>query len=245
MIRTGIGGWVYPPWRGGNFYPVGLPQKRELEFASRAVGAIEINATFHSLQKPESFRRWRSEVPAGFVFSLKGSRFITNRKDLRTAQDAFDKFFAQGLEELGPQLGPIVWQLAATKQFDGDEVAAFFKLLPRKLGKLRLRHAIEAPHESFLSDTFADIAQAAKVAIVYLEAEGAACIARRTADFAYLRCKDMLSDCPTGYPPGELDRIARLCREWGRTGDVFAMMINGAKERAPAAAMALAARLSA
>jgi uncharacterized protein YecE (DUF72 family) len=243
MIRTGIGGWVYPDWRKGNFYPEGLAQKRELEWASRQLGAIEINGTYHSLQKPESFRKWREATPEAFVFAVKGSSYITNRKVLAGAGESMVKFFAQGLEELGDRLGPILWQMMHTKKFDGEDIAAFFALLPRELKGLPLRYAIEAGHESFDCDEFKDIARKANVAVVYLEQEGRACIAEPTADFAYLRCKEMQAAEPTGYPPKELDRVAKLCRQWDKQGDVFAFMINGAKERAPAAAMALADKL--
>lgn len=242
-IRTGIGGWVYPDWRKGMFYPEGLVQKRELEFASRALGAIEINGTYHSLQKPESFRKWREATPEGFVFAVKGSSYVTNRKVLGSAGESLGKFFAQGLEELGDRLGPILWQMMHTKKFDAEDVAAFFALLPKELNGLPLRHAIEAGHESFDCPEFLDLARKANVAVVYLEQEGRARIAKRTADFAYLRCKNTQSDEPAGYPPAELDRLAKLCREWGNQGDVFAFMIAGAKERAPAAAMALAERI--
>ena len=243
-IRTGIGGWVYPEWRKGNFYPEGLAQKRELEWASRQLGAIEINGTYHSLQKPESFRKWREATPDGFVFAIKGSSYISNRKVLASTGEAMVKFFAQGLDELGDRLGPILWQLMATKRFEADDIAAFFDLLPRELNGLPLRYAIEAGHESFACPEFLAIARKANVAVAYLEQEGRACIAEPTADFAYLRCKNMTSAEPTGYPPRELERIAGLCREWGERGDVFAFMINGAKERAPAAAMALAEKLA-
>lgn len=243
-IRTGIGGWTYPAWRKGAFYPEGLAQKRELEWASRRLGTIEINGTYHSLQKPESFRKWREATPEGFVFAVKGSSYISNRKVLASAGEAMVKFYAQGLDELGDKLGPIVWQLMATKRFEADDIAAFFDLLPRELKGLPLRYAIEAGHESFDCPEFIQIARKANVAVVYLEQEGRARIAERTADFAYLRCKNMTGEEPSGYPPAEIERIAGLCREWGGQGDVFAFMINGAKERAPAAAMALADKLA-
>ena len=242
-IRTGIGGWTYPEWRGGAFFPKGLPHNRELEFASRAVGAIEVNGTFYRLQKPESFRQWRDESPDGFVFAIKGSQFVTNRKVLAGAGEGLAKFMAQGLTQLGEKLGPICWQMAATKRFEPDDFAAFLQLLPRERDGLKLRHAVEAGHESFACPEFLDLAREANVAVVYLEQEGRACIAERTADFAYLRCKNLASDEPDGYSPKDIDRIAGLCRGWGEQGDVYAFMINGAKERAPAAAMALAERL--
>lgn len=243
MIRTGIGGWVYPDWRRGNFYPAGLPHKDELGFASRALGAIEINATFRRLQTPESFRKWRAEVPADFVFAVKGSAFVTNRKVLASARESIGKFFAQGLEELGDQLGPIVWQMAHTKQFEAEDFAAFLALLPRQLAGRPVRHAVEAGHESFDCAEFADLMRAAGLAIVYLEQDERCRIAQQTTGFTYLRCKKLQHRLARGYPPAELDRIARLCRTWGEDGDVFAFMINGAKERAPAAAKALAQRI--
>lgn len=242
-IRTGIGGWTYPDWRKGMFYPEGLVQKRELEWASRQLGAIEINGTYHSLQKPESFRKWREATPEGFVFAVKGSSYVTNRKVLASAGDSLAKFFGQGVEELGDRLGPILWQMMHTKKFDAEDLTAFFDLLPRELNGLPLRHAIEAGHASFDCAEFRELARKAKVAVVYLEQEGRACIAEPTADFAYLRCKNMVGTEPTGYPPQDIERIAGLCREWGEQGDVFAFMINGAKERAPAAAMALTEKL--
>ena len=261
-IRTGIGGWTYPDWRKGNFYPEGLAQKRELEFASRVLGTIEINGTAHSLQKPETFRKWREATPDGFVFAVKGSSYVTNRKVLASAGESLAKFFGQGLEELGDRLGPILWHFMGTKKFDAEDVAAFLAMLPREHKGLPLRHAIEAGHESFACAEFVDLAREAGVAIVWLEQAGLSSIADRTADFAYLRCKNTQPDEPAGYPDAELDRIAALCRDWeagrapeglpyagdpadsaGRKGDVFAFMIAGAKERAPAAALALAEKV--
>jgi uncharacterized protein YecE (DUF72 family) len=262
-IRTGIGGWTYADWRGGAFYPQGLRQADEQAFATRAVGAIEINATFYRRQSAASFAAWRETAPPGFVYTLKGSRFVTNRKVLASAGEALGSFFAQGLVELGDKLGPIMWQLAATKRFEADDLAAFLALLPHEYQGLGLRHAIEVGHESFTCAEFVDLARAAGVAIVWSDKDSRSPIADRTADFAYLRLQAMRSECPTGYPPAELDRIAALCRAWaageappdlpysgrradseGRGGAVYAFCINGAKERAPAAAMALAERLT-
>ncbi|MXP41967.1 DUF72 domain-containing protein [Altererythrobacter soli] len=258
-IRAGIGGWVYPEWRKGTFYPEALAQKRELEWASRQVGVIEINGTYRRLQKPESFRTWREQTPKGFVFTLKGSSYVTNRKVLAGAGDALARFFGQGLEELGDRLGPIVWQFMGTKRFEAEDMAAFLALLPVEHKGVRLRHAVEVGHESFACPQFVDLARAAGAAIVWCEQEGRTPIADRTADFAYLRCKNLVAEEPTGYPAEDIQRIAALCRAWaageapeglayagdpaasrGKGGDVFALMINGAKERAPAAAQALA-----
>lgn len=243
-IRTGIGGWVYEPWRE-TFYPKGTKQSDELHYASRQVGAIEINATFYSRQKPESFAKWRDATPDGFVFALKGSRFVSNRRNLAEAGEGVRNFVAQGLTELGPKLGPIFWQLAKTKKFDPDEIAAFLALLPAKHEGHALRHAIEVGHDSFACPEFTDLARKAGVAIVYSEEEARPAIDARTADFRYARLQGMQSDIETGYPPAELDRLAALCRKWDGEGtDVLCFLINGAKERAPAAAMALAERLA-
>lgn len=243
-VRTGIGGWTYPPWRGGVFYPKGLRQKDELAHAAGTLGAIEINGTFHSLQKPESFRKWAETAPDGFRFAVKGSSYTTYRKDLTTAGESLAKFFATEPTALGDRLGPFCWQLMAGKKFVADEIAGFFALLPREWAGAPLRHALEVGHESFACDEFIAIARAHGVAIVYLEAEDRPAIDADTADFRYARFKQMQADVDTGYPPAELDRIASLLRGWSETREVFAFCINGAKERAPAAAMALADRLA-
>src|SRR5690606_7769390 len=190
------------------------PQKRELEYASRALGAIEINGTYHSLQKPESFRKWREATPDGFVFAVKGSSYVTNRKVLASAGESLGKFFGQGLEELGDRLGPILWHFMGTKKFDAEDFAAFLAMLPRQLKGLPLRYAVEVGHESFACTEFVDMAREASVAIVWLEQEGRSSIADRTADFAYLRCKNTQPSEPAGYSSAELERIASLCRDW-------------------------------
>ncbi len=261
-IRTGIGGWTHAEWRGGTFFPEDLVQRRELEFASRAVRAIEINGTFYRLQKPASFRRWREETPEGFVFTLKGSRFVTNRKLLASAGEGIENFMNQGIVELGDRLGPICWQLATTKRFEVDDLARFLDLLPGAWDGLPLRHALEVGHESFVCPEFVRLARERDVAVVFSDHPERVQLADRTAGFAYMRLQKMRSACPTGYPPGRLADLAETCRAWsagkaprgldyaddpdksaGKGGDVFAFMINGAKERAPAAAIALAGRL--
>jgi len=243
-IRTGIGGWVYEPWRDGVFYPNGLKQADELHYASRTVRAIEINSTFYSRQKPESFAKWRDIAPDGFVFTLKGSRYVSNRRNLAEAGEGVRNFVEQGIIELGDKLGPIFWQLTKTKKFDPDEIAAFLDLLPRKHEGIALRHAIEIGHESFACAEFTELMCKVGVAIVYSEEEARAAIDEATADFGYARLQGMQADCDTGYPAEELDRLAALCRKWeDERGEAFVFLINGAKERAPAAAVALAKRL--
>src|ERR1700685_3618606 len=152
-IHVGIGGWTYEPWRGV-FYPAGLAHKRELEYASRRLTSIEINSTYYSTFKPASWRAWREQTPEGFVFSVKASRYCTNRKLLAAAAESITRFAGQGLAELGLRLGPIHWQLAASKRFDAEDIEGFLKLLPREVDGLPLRHALEVRHESFKDKRF-------------------------------------------------------------------------------------------
>jgi uncharacterized protein YecE (DUF72 family) len=243
-IRVGIGGWTYEPWRGGAFYPVGLPQARELEYAGQHLTGLEINGTFYRSQTPASFAKWRDVVPADFVFSLKASRFCTNRKVLAEAGESIAKFTGQGLTELGDKLGPILWQLAGTKKFEPDDMAAFLKLLPAAQDGVPLRHAIEPRHESFRDPAFFAMAREAGVAVVFAEAEDYPCFEEQTGDFTYARLQTSRESEPNGYSDADLDRWAAQAREWAKGGrDVFVFFIAGAKVRNPAAAQALIARL--
>lgn len=241
-IRIGIGGWNYQPWRGV-FYPVDLIQKRELAFASRALTSIEINGTYYSSFKPESWRRWRDETPDGFVFSVKASRFCTNRKILADAGPSIGRFMQQGLTELGDKLGPINWQFMATKKFVADDMAAFLSLLPGKQDGLPLRHAIEVRHPSFVDTAFTDLARRHGVAIVHAKDEEFPEIDVTTANFTYARLKASQEDLETGLTVKELGGLARHVRAKAKHGDVFAYFIAGAKVRNPAAAQALIAKL--
>ena len=242
-IHVGIGGWDYDPWRG-TFYPVGLPKAKQLEHASRRVTAIEINATFYKLQRPELFERWAAATPEGFKFAIKGSRFCVNRRVLAEAGEAIGRFCGQGLEALGDRLGPILWQLAETKRFDADDLRAFLAALPREAQGLRLRHVLEVRHESFRDSALPDLAREAGVAIAFVDAPGVPAIDAPAADFAYARLKGMREEEAEGYSSDELDRWAALARRWSESGrEVFLFFINGAKVRAPAAAEALLARL--
>src|SRR5262245_63946455 len=148
MIRVGIGGWVFAPWRG-EFYPKGLAQARELEYASRKLTSIEINGTFYSTQKPESFRKWAGETPDDFVFSLKGPRYATHRRVLAEAGESIERFFTSGVTELKQKLGPVLWQLPPTKAFDPQDFAGFLALLPPVLDGRPIRHVVEVRHKSF------------------------------------------------------------------------------------------------
>ena len=243
-IRVGVGGWTYEPWRG-TFYPDKWPQAKELDYAGQKLTAIEINGTFYGRQKPASFVKWRDAVPDGFVFSAKASRYCTNRKVLAEAGGSIANFVEQGIVELGDKLGPILWQLAGTKRFDAEDMAAFLKLLPAEHGGLRLRHAIEPRHESFRDPAFFAMAREAGVAVVYAEAEDYPKFDEQTADFTYARIQTAREALPLGYTEAELDRLAAQARSWARGGrDVFLFFIAGDKVRNPAAAQALIAGLA-
>jgi uncharacterized protein YecE (DUF72 family) len=241
-IRIGIGGWTFEPWRGV-FYPADLPHKRELEFASRALTSIEINGTYYSTFKPDSWRKWRDETPDGFVFSVKASRFCTNRKILASAGDSIEKFIGQGLTVLGGKLGPINWQFMATKKFDPEDFAAFLALLPREKDGIALRHAIEVRSPSFAIQEFYDLARKHRVAIVFAKDEDFPEIDQHTADFTYARLMASREDIETGVTESELKGFARQAKSWAKHGDVFAYFISGAKVRNPAAAQALIGKL--
>ena len=242
-IRVGIGGWTYPPWRG-SFYPDKLPQARELEYASRQLGAIEINATFYGRQKPKSWETWEKTVPDGFQFAIKGSRFCVMRSRLCEGAEGIGNFFAQGFAALGPKLGPILWQFAGRRKFDRDDIAGFIDLLPERLDGIALRHAIEPRHESFRDEEFLALCRARNIAVVFEDSDDYPLIEADTADFAYVRLQRMSEEVPTGYDDAALDRFAAKAREWQKRGDAYIFMINGAKVRAPAAALALQERLA-
>lgn len=242
-IRVGVGGWTFEPWRGP-FYPDGLPQKRELEYASRALTTIEINGTYYSSFKPESWQKWHDETPDDFMFAVKASRFCTNRRVLAEAGPSIEKFFAQGINRLGRKLGPINWQLANTKKFDPADCKDFLSLLPKKLGKLKLRHAIEVRHSSFATPAFYRLAKKHGVAIVAAKSEDFPEIDEPTADFTYARLMVTDEKRPKGVTPAQLKTIADRAKAWAKRGDAFVYFISSAKVRNPAAAQALIAAIA-
>lgn len=242
-IRIGIGGWNFPEWRGGAFYPEGLPQRRELEFASRALTSIEINATYYGSQKPESFQKWHDETPEDFTFAVKASRFATNRRVLAEGGDSIARFLNSGITRLGAKLGPINWQFAETKQFDPSDFAAFLDLLPAEQDGTPLRHAIEARHISFAAPEAADLCRARNIALIRSGDSKFPEIDANTADFAYLRIMGT-QDLPQGYDEDGLTRWTEEAQRIAAGRDLYLYVISGTKHRNPAAAQALIARLS-
>lgn len=260
-VRAGIGGWTFEPWRGV-FYPKGLRQADELAYAAQHLPVIEINSTYYSSQKPESFAKWAAATPEGFVFTLKASRFCTNRKVLADAGESVGKFLNQGIAELGDRLGPILWQFMATKKFDAADFEAFLDLLPADLEGRRLRHAVEVRHESFRDAAFLDMCRARNVAVCLTEHAEFPMIADPTADFVYARLMAGSDEIETGYEAAALDAWADRLQAYAKgdlPGDlpmietreaaegpreVFAFFISEGKVRAPAAAQALMRRFA-
>jgi uncharacterized protein YecE (DUF72 family) len=243
QIRIGVGGWTYPPWRGV-FYPDKLPQSKELEYASRQLSAIEINSTFYGRQKPKSWEAWEKTVPDGFQFAIKGSRFCVTRSRLCEGAEGIGNFFAQGFTALGPKLGPILWQFAPRRKFDPNDIAGFIDLLPDKLDGIALRHAIEPRDESFREEKFFRLCRDRNIAVVLEDSDDYPTIEADTANFTYARLQRMRDELPTGYDDAALDRFAARARQWrDKRRDAYIFMINGAKVRAPAAALALQKRL--
>jgi uncharacterized protein YecE (DUF72 family) len=243
QIRVGIGGWSYAPWRG-EFFPKGLAQSKELEFASRQFGAIEINGTFYSRQARSTWEKWGETAPEGFQFAVKGSRYCVTRPKMADAGEGIGNFLAQGLTALGDKLGPILWMLAARRKYDREDIGAFLKLLPEQYEGVKLRHVIEPRHDSFRDEAFFDLCRDHDVAVVFGDDDEFPCIDCDTASFAYARLQRMRSEVATGYDEKALDAFAERARGWQAKGlDAYVFMINGAKERAPAAALALQERL--
>ncbi len=241
-IFVGIGGWNFAPWRG-SFYPKGLTQARELEYASRELTSIEINSTFYGLQKPATFKKWHDATPDGFVFSVKAPRFVTNRKDLAEGASSIERFLGSGVLQLGAKLGPINWQLAPTMHFDAQELDAFLALLPRKVEGRALGHALEVRHASFDCEELVELARKHQVAVVEAGDSAYPRIQARTAPFSYLRVMGTKAGAPKGYAPAALARWRERAQALARDGDVFLYFISGAKVRNPQAARALLADL--
>lgn len=245
-IHVGVGGWTYEPWRD-NFYPKGLPRHEELAYASRHLTTIEVNGTYYRSFKPAVFAAWRDETPDDFVFSLKATRFATNRRQLATAGEAIGHFIGSGIGELGGKLGPLVWQFMPTKQFEAEDFEAFLALLPRRVDGRPLRHVLDVRHPSFLSPDYLALARSYGCATVHTDAPQFPAIVDAHSELAYVRLMRSEADCASGYESGQLDAWARGARTWIQQGarhEVFLYFISGAKERAPAAALELIRRIS-
>jgi uncharacterized protein YecE (DUF72 family) len=257
QIRVGIGGWTFEPWRG-SFYAKGLPHAKELGYAAERLTSIEINGTFYRTQSPATFRKWASEVPKGFVFSVKGSRFVTNRRVLKEAGESIERFLNSGVTEMGDKLGPLLWQFAPFKKFDEADFGGFLELLPEKFGGQHLRHVVEVRHDSFKTPAFIALLRRFNVAVVYTDHIKYPNIADATSDFLYARLQRGDDSVPTAYPPKEIKAWAGRLQAWAdgkepkdleridakskpkaTPCDVFAYVIHEGKVRAPAAAMAL------
>jgi uncharacterized protein YecE (DUF72 family) len=259
-VYIGVGGWTFAPWRGV-FYPEKLAQAKELGYAASKLTSIEINGTFSGSQKPESFRKWAREVPDGFVFSLKGPRFATNRRVLAEAGDSVKRFYDSGVLELGDRLGPVLWQFAPTKKFDEADFGQFLELLPRELEGRALRHVVEVRHGSFCVPAFVTLLRRHGIPVVFSEHATYPAIADVVGDFVYARLQKGNDEIKTGYPPKALDAWTERLQLWADGGepsdlprvdvtpakkqprDVFAYVIHVGKVRAPAAAMELIQRL--
>lgn len=258
-IRVGIGGWNFAPWRD-NFYPRGLPQAQELHYASRHVTAIEINATFYRTQTAQSFRRWAAETPDDFVFAVKAHRLSTHRKLLADSGPAIEHFLSSGLLELGPKLGPVLWQFAATKKFEPEDFEAFLAALAEK--GPQLRHVVEVRHASFCDPAFVALARRYNTAICIADSDKYPQIADISADFIYARLQRSKASHEAGYAGSEIESWSERAQLWAKGGDPkdlqhfatpgakklkdrdsFVFFISGAKERNPAAACALLERL--
>jgi uncharacterized protein YecE (DUF72 family) len=265
--RIGISGWRYGPWRG-TFYPKDLPQKRELEFASRHFNSIEINGSFYSLQHVASWQHWYDETPEEFVFSIKGGRFITHMKKLKDVEKPLANFFAQGVLALKEKIGPILWQFPPGFAFNAERFEAFFQMLPRdtqaalKLARKRdqrmkgrsylrvdanrkLRHAVEIRHESFKSPEFVKLLRKYDVGLVVADTAGKwPFMEDVTADFVYARLHGDTELYVSGYTPAALDQwAARVCAWRKEKLDVYVYFDNDAKVRAPFDALGLSQRV--
>ena len=259
-IRVGIGGWTYAPWRN-NFFPEGLAHSKELQYASRALGMIEVNATYYGTMTPTIFKKWHDQTPQDFVFSIKANGMATNRRVLAGAGPSISRFFDSGISALGAKLGPIVWQFMPNKQFDAGDFEAFLALLPATLDGHRLRHVLDVRHDNFQSTKYLTLARKYNCATVFTDEPRFPAFCELTSDLVYCRLMQSAARLKNGYPPKTLGLWAESAHSWsrghgptdlpqqqaagkaGRPRDVFVLFINGAKERAPAASLALMAQL--
>ncbi|HXP01064.1 MAG TPA: DUF72 domain-containing protein [Luteibacter sp.] len=254
-IRSGMGGWTFAPWRGV-FYPADLVQKRELDYASRQVGSIEINGTYYRSPDAATYEKWAAETPDGFIFSVKAPRHIVQTKALASTGERIDRFL-DGATALGDRLGPLLWQFLPTRKFDADDIAGFLDLLPETHRGVTLRHAVEVRHDSFMDERWLELARERGVATVFTDSPDYPSFADLTGSFVYARLMRSVSNQTTGYTSKDLKTWAGRAATWAKGGDpadlphvggagpkaaardVFVYFISAAKERNPAAAVAL------
>ncbi len=269
-VRVGTSGWSYPRWRG-DFYPPGLPHRRELEYLAARTGSVEVNGSFYSLQRPTSYALWRDETPEHFVLAVKGGRFITHLKRLREVETPLANFFASGVLALGPKLGPVLWQLPERVTFDPVVLEAFLDLLPRTVGEAaalarrhdakvredrtltraprglagrRIRHALEFRSATFCSDEASELLRRHDVATVVADTAGRWPMAEAvTSDLVYVRLHGDTELYASGYGDESLDRWADRCRGWAQRADVVVYFDNDARGHAPHDALRLIERL--
>ncbi len=256
VIRAGIGGWTFEPWRG-TFYPDKLAQAKELAYAAQQLRTIEVNGTYYSTMTPKTLAKWRADTPDGFIFSLKGPRYVVNRRVLGEAGESITRFLKSGISELGDRLGPLLWQFAPTKKFDADDFAAFLDILPERQDGVRLRHAVEVRHASFCVPEFIALARKHEVATVFADHAKYPAIPDVTGDFVYARLQQGKDEVETAYPAKELATWAKRSMAWASgtvpeelklvdaahpapatPREVFVYFIHEGKVRAPHAAMA-------
>ena len=266
-VRVGISGWRYPRWRG-DFYPSGLVQRRELAYVAERMPTVELNGSFYSLQRPASYRRWRDETPDGFVFAVKGSRYVSHMLRLHGVETVLANFFASGVLALGPKLGPVLWQLPERLAFEPEVLEAFVAGLPRTTGEALelarrhdarvdgrswleieadrpIRYAFEPRHPSWLVPEFARIARDTGTAIVFSDSASWPATEEITAGFVYLRLHGATQTYASGYSgAGSLDRWAERVRGWVASGeDVHCYFDNDAEGHAPHDAVRLLGRV--
>jgi uncharacterized protein YecE (DUF72 family) len=266
VIRIGISGWRYEPWRGV-FYPPGLAQRRELAYCGSHFSTVEINGSFYSLQRPEYYDAWYRETPPAFVFAVKGSRYITHMLRLTKIEKPLANFFASGLLNLRDKLGPFLWQFPPQFHFKPDRMEGFFRLLPRNtsqalaLGRRRdarmhgrsrlaidanrpLRHAVEIRHQSFMNDEFLALLRKHRIGLVVADTAGKwPKMFEITSDFVYVRLHGDKVIYTSGYTSRALDLWAERIRDWAKRADVYVYFDNDVKVRAPYDAQALMHKL--
>jgi uncharacterized protein YecE (DUF72 family) len=260
-IRAGIGGWVFPEWRNGMLYPVGLPQREELAYASSRLGCIEINSTFYRAQTPAVYAQWRDQTPPGFRFSAKGPRTITQTHDLVAAAGRAERFI-EGITTLRDRLGPLVWQFGEGHPAGAEEFDRFLEGLPRKAEGMTLQHALEVRNPDAWTPALVAVARAHNAALVFSGSTDHPSYADPTADFVYARLMQSRGNLHAGYPTRDLEQWALRSQRWARgednpdlphvgtpvpptaPRDVYVLFIGAAKHRNPAAATALADRVA-